>query len=64
MVVEKVLTEGYFGYSDVTKYENRVDFEFELENYPPGFEIGVRCFRAREDKIGFPMLGTILLNDK
>lgn len=63
--MEKVLTEGSFGYLDITRYENKFEYEFELENYPAeGFEIGVRCFRIREDKISFPMVCAILVNDK
>jgi hypothetical protein len=38
-------------------------FEFELSQLDKDCRVDVRCFRAGEDSIGYPMIGSLFLND-
>lgn len=45
-------------------YENKLEFEFSARPLEVGCRVDVRCFRTGEDAEGFPMIGTIRLNDR
>jgi len=45
-------------------FANRLEFDFEMGLMEGGCRVDVRCFRAGEDCVGFPMLGTLSLNGK
>lgn len=58
------MNEAFFNLNEPSMFANKLEFEFLLEMREENTRVDVRCFRAGEDGIGFPMIGTLFLNGK